>query len=93
MAKVRILPLAKIRAIIGARELTAEGGTVEDILNFLIQKYSKELANEILDKNEKVKDYYRIVVNGRNIKLLNGLKTKLKDNDLIAIMPPIAGGC
>lgn len=92
MAKVRILPLAKIRAIVGTKELTAEGETVEDILNFLIQKYGKELANEILDKNGKIKDYYRIVVNGRNIKLLNDLKTKLKDNDLIAIMPPIAGG-
>ena len=32
------------------------------------------------------------MVNGRNISFLNGLETKIKENDKIAIFPPGAGG-
>ncbi|MGQ4832349.1 MAG: MoaD family protein [Candidatus Asgardarchaeia archaeon] len=92
MAKVRVLPLARVRAIMGVKETTIEAETVEELIKKLIKKYGKNLEAELFDSRGNLKDYYRIVINGRNIKLLNGLKTRLKDNDLVAIMPPIAGG-
>ncbi|MHA1648787.1 MAG: MoaD/ThiS family protein [Candidatus Helarchaeota archaeon] len=33
-----------------------------------------------------------MLVNGRNINFLDGRNTKLKDGDVVAISPPIAGG-
>ncbi len=92
MAKVRVIPLARIRAIMGVKETTVEAKTVEELIKKLVEKYGRRLEEELFDSSGKLKDYYRIVVNGRNIKLLNGVKTQLKDNDLVAIMPPIAGG-
>jgi molybdopterin synthase sulfur carrier subunit len=33
-----------------------------------------------------------IALNGVDIEALNGLQTNLKDGDIIAIFPPVAGG-
>lgn len=57
--------------------------TLEDVLLML-----EELRNAIIDNI----DEYIILVNGVNIKLLNGLRTELVDDTTIDIFPPAAGG-
>ncbi len=62
----------------------------------MIENASKILGPEFVDdvydkKRGKVRDDMIIMVNGRNIKDLEGEIT-LKDNDVIAIFPPLAGG-
>jgi len=37
-------------------------------------------------------DDLAILVNGRNIQLLDGVETMLQDGDEVVILPPIAGG-
>jgi len=62
----------------------------------MIENASKILGQEFVDdvydkKRGKVREDMIIMVNGRNIKDLEGEIT-LKDNDVIAIFPPLAGG-
>lgn len=33
-----------------------------------------------------------VLVNGRNIALLDGLKTRVQSGDVVAVIPPMAGG-
>ncbi|HID27596.1 MAG TPA: molybdopterin synthase sulfur carrier subunit, partial [Methanosarcinales archaeon] len=39
-----------------------------------------------------LRDYVKIMVNGRSIAFLNGINTLLQDGDVVAIFPPVAGG-
>jgi molybdopterin synthase sulfur carrier subunit len=52
-------------------------------------KFKEALINSVAGK---IHPYIKILVNGRDITFLKNLETKLKDNDVIAIIPPIAGG-
>jgi len=53
-------------------------------------------ASEPLDKacfeDGQLRDYVKLLVNGHNIAFLDGLETVLKDGDVIAVFPPVAGG-
>ncbi len=36
--------------------------------------------------------YVNVLLNGRNIRFLNGLSTSLNDRDSVAFLPPVGGG-
>ncbi len=63
----------------------------------------KTLTNELAKKTGQTRHNYfgnfkitggdlAIMINGRNIAMLNGLDTKLSDGDDVVILPPTAGG-
>ncbi len=83
MAKVKFF--ATLRNITGKREEIIEGGSVEDILQKLYEKYGEEFKKELRERS-------MILVNGKNIEHINGLKTKVNENDEISIFPPAGGG-
>jgi molybdopterin synthase sulfur carrier subunit len=66
--------------------------TIEELLNILSEKYSKEFREYIYNKKGKVQDFLSFLVNGKNINVLQGFDTKLKQGDTIAILPPVGGG-
>ena len=78
--------------IIGMKQFNYNADSVKDLLTKLFSEYGEILQQELMDENWNLKKHYRIVVNGRNINLLNGFATKLTDEDMIVIMPAIAGG-
>jgi molybdopterin synthase sulfur carrier subunit len=66
--------------------------TIEELLNILSEKYSKEFREYIYNKKGKVQDFLSFLVNGKNINVLQGFDTKLKQGDTIVILPPVGGG-
>ena len=92
MANVEIITFTKIKEIIGKKKFYYEANSIEDLLNSFFEKYGEILKDEILDNDGKIKKHYRIIVNGRNINILDGFRTKLNDGDMVALMPAIAGG-
>jgi len=73
-------------------ELPESNHTVQDILDFIKEK-NADLFKKIIDFwNTKEGPKLIILLNGRNIVHINGLKTKIKDNDIIDIFPPGGGG-
>ena len=92
MPHVKVITFARLRQIIGKKQFIMNAESVEDLLEKLFKEHGKELKNELFDDNGRLKHIYRIVVNGRSITLLDGFKTKLRDNDMVALMPAIAGG-
>ncbi len=93
MAKVKMLLYATLRRKYKVRELTVEcDGTLQD----LVEKASSILGREFLDEaiekeTRKLKSEIIFIVNGRNIKDIIGEVT-LKEGDVVAVFPPVAGG-
>ncbi len=74
-------------------ELPGNDHTIHDILNLIREKVSADLFKKIMDFwNTKKGPKLIILLNGRNIVYIDGLKTKVKDNDIIDIFPPGGGG-
>jgi len=94
---VNVEYLGHIREIIDAdREEEVrinEKATVADLLMVLSEKHGEPFEKAIYQRGcEDVKSNYIITVNGYLLNQLNGIKTKLKDGDKIALLPIVSGG-
>ena len=84
------------RDCVKKREFEMKSGTVEDVLIHLIQEHDC-FGDLLLEKGGSVKDvrvkqYVKIMVNGRGIEVLNGIKTAVGKDDDLVIFPPVGGG-
>ncbi len=97
-AKVTLKLLLIFTDIIGKKEIEYEADTVKEVLDKFLEEYKENFEEDKIGKqlfNEETgyfNDWMLILINGRNIKFLDGLETKLKDNDVIVLSPPMAGG-
>lgn len=66
--------------------------TIDELITLLAEKYSKNFREYIYDKKGKVQDFLSFLVNGKNINVMQGFDTKLKQGDIVAILPPVGGG-
>lgn len=68
-----------------------KGSTLKDVLEELFKRYPS-LRDEILDENGELKTGYRLLVNGREAIHIGGMDVEIREGDVIALFPPIAGG-
>jgi molybdopterin synthase sulfur carrier subunit len=93
--KFKVKVFATIREITKEKEIELESEdniTVSDAIKLLTQKYGDKLANYLIEKNGKPKPAFLLMINGISINELRGLDTPLRDRDVLAILPPVAGG-
>lgn len=82
MVKVRVF--AALRSIVRKNEVKLQASSIGELLEKLYNKYpkmEKELEKGVV-----------ILVNGKSIEHLEKLDTKLKDEDVVSIFPPVGGG-
>ncbi len=88
--KVRIpTPLMKLTN--NQAEISAEGGTIADILNNLESQFAG-IKERICEENGTPRRFINIYLNEEDIRFLDGENTKIKDGDEVSIIPAIAGG-
>jgi molybdopterin synthase sulfur carrier subunit len=81
-----------LRALTGVRETQLIANDVQDLIDQLSERFGEKFREMLLEPNGTLKPYFHILVNGRHVRLLNGLQTSLSENDIVAIFPPIGGG-
>jgi len=93
---IKVKAFARFREAFG-KELDVELGaeldgtaTVMDLLTELCAPH--DAHDMIFDESGLIKKYVNILVNGRHIQSLSGIKTELAGGDEVAIFPPVAGG-
>ncbi len=84
-----------LREITGKKEEELEFSksiTVDELLDYLSQKYGHEFTDYVYNASGKPRGYLQFLVNGKSITTLEGFRTRLKEGDNIAIIPPVGGG-
>ena len=93
MAKVKLHLLNIFQLKINKKFIEYEGKNVGNIISQFLRKYKENLGDDLLDKSrKKLNSQILILLNGRNIKYLKNLKTKLNDNDDLYLSFALAGG-
>ncbi len=64
---------------------------VESLLSILIEKYGNSFRNALFNGDSLFSNVI-ILLNGKNVNSIGGLKTKIGKDDIIDIFPPVAGG-
>jgi sulfur-carrier protein len=85
---------ATLRDLLGQARLnvpTTGTTTVGDVLESLAAAYPG-LDGKLWDADRKLTGYVTVLLNGRSIEYLHGLRTPVTDADVIALFPPVGGG-
>ena len=87
--------IGALRHASGTETLTVDcekGASLMDLLN-VVTENNLALRRNLLDEQlEEPKPHALILVNGREISVLKGLDTKLKNGDEVVFVPVVHGG-
>jgi len=90
--KVTVKAFATLRNVFNGRAIVElnlpEGASLEDLIKRL-EGFGFEIRSP---KSGELDPTIKILINGREAIYLDGLKTRLKDGDVIAFIPPVGGG-
>lgn len=75
----------------GQSEVTLQGATVRALVSDLVRAYPT-IRTHILDKDGNLRRYVNLFVNREDIRNLDGLETRLGENDRVVLLPSISGG-
>lgn len=82
MAVVRLY--ASLRQAAGEKEFASPAGTVKEVLEEGRRRYGAAFAAHLASCT--------VLVNGKNIALLKGKRTRVAAEDVVSLFPPMAGG-
>ncbi|CAN5458798.1 MoaD/ThiS family protein [soil metagenome] len=90
MAVVRIPPVLR-PSTDGAKEVNAEGDSVGDVLRTLAQTHPSTESQLFADGGD-LNRYVNVYLNDEDVRVLDGLDTPVGGDDILVILPAMAGG-
>ena len=76
----------------GASEVSAEGGTLTEVLDSLDTSYPG-IKGRVLDESGELRRFVNVYVDDDDVRFAEGLQTTIKDGGQVSIIPAVAGGC
>ena len=90
MRVVRIPPTLR-NEVGGARQVEADGETVREVLDDLVERHPA-LAPQIL-QDGGIAPFVNVYVDGEDVRTRDGLDTPVRDGSTVILLPAMAGGC
>ena len=93
--KITVRFFTVLREITGKKEEKLEftnSITLNELLDHLSQRYGRQFTDYVYNANGKPRSYLQFLINGKSITTLEDFKTRLKEGDKVAIIPPVGGG-
>ncbi|MFF0345078.1 ubiquitin-like small modifier protein 1 [Kribbella sp. NPDC004875] len=75
----------------GASEVSAEGGTLTEVLDSLDASYPG-IKGRVLDDSGELRRFVNVYVDDDDVRFADGLRTAIKDGGQVSIIPAVAGG-
>lgn len=76
----------------GESEVTAEGGTLAEVLDDLDGRFAGIKAR-VLDESGKLRRFVNVYVGNEDVRFLDELATPTPDGAQVSVIPAVAGGC
>jgi molybdopterin synthase sulfur carrier subunit len=92
---MQIKVYATLRPIVGAPSVELNGFseiTVEQMLDRLYEQYP-DLRAELYKGMDDLHPAIHILINGRDMRYIDGTGTVITNKDEVRIFPPVGGGC
>ena len=86
-----IIPTPLRKYTENASTFNTDSITIEQAIEELTTEYP-DVKQHLLDANGKIRNFIKVFVGEDDIRSLAGEQTELKDNDIVSIVPAIAGG-
>ena len=90
MALVRIPPVLR-GSTGGAKEVEASGDNIGDVLRSLGEQHP-DTKTQIFGGDGSLNRYVNVYLNDEDVRVLGGLDTEVSGDDVIVILPAMAGG-
>ena len=90
MSTVKIPPVLR-SSTGGAKEVSAEGGNVGEVLRALASRHP-ETERQLFSEDGELNRYVNVYLNDEDVRVLQGLQTPVGDADTLVILPAMAGG-
>jgi MoaD family protein len=89
---VEVRVTSTLQRVVGAKSVSAEGSTVGEVLADIEQKYPG-FRQQITNEDGSLHRFVNIFLNDEDIRYLEQLNTPIREGDVVAILPALAGGC
>lgn len=76
----------------GEKGTEVEGGNVKQVIDNLVEKYGDGFRSRLLSEDGQPREFVRIFLNGKDIRLVGNLEASTAPEDQILIVPAVAGG-
>ena len=90
MSVIRIPPALR-DATQGESRVVAEGETVRELLDDLMSRFPALKPHLVED--EELAPFVNVYVEGEDVRTLEGMETRVDDDDTVILLPAMAGGC
>jgi len=75
----------------GNATIEASGSNVRELLDDISKQYP-EFKDKVLTGEGELHRFINVYANDEDVRYLEGIDTKVKDGDTVAILPAVAGG-
>ena len=75
----------------GQPSVKANGGTIGEVLDDLVRQFPR-LGRKIVTDDGALHRFVNVYRNDEDVRYLDKLDTKLADDDVVSILPAVAGG-
>ena len=86
---IEVLLFGKLRELAVRQQVVSinDGARLRDLVDWLVNKYGADFGEEV-DHEER----WHFLLNGRFYNPSDGMEVSLKDRDVVAMLPMLAGG-
>ena len=90
MATIKIPPVLR-SSVGGEKLLSAQGSNVGEVLRDLVSSHPAT-QEQLFSADGELNRYVNVYLNDEDVRVLGGLDTKVADDDVLVILPAMAGG-
>jgi molybdopterin synthase sulfur carrier subunit len=92
MAKINVNLYGELVNLTQKKIIKVNVSTIKEAIDQLVANHGEKLKERIYKEKGKIRRFINIYVNGKDIRFLDHLNTKLKEGDKVAIIPAVGGG-